>query len=75
MLKAVIGKEEEVILEVSQYEKLEKLFPLCIPKKQPYMMARINHPALFSKLYNHKIHSLREAFALSKKPLWIHEYY
>lgn len=75
MLKAAIQKEEEIVVEVSQCEKLEKLFPLCIPKKQPYMMARINHPALFSKLYNHKVHSICEAFALSKKPLWIHEYY
>ncbi|MFR5078569.1 MAG: hypothetical protein ACLTDX_11310 [[Clostridium] innocuum] len=32
LLKAAIGREQEILVEVSQSEKLEKIFPLLIPK-------------------------------------------
>ncbi|MEG2506430.1 MAG: GNAT family N-acetyltransferase [Longicatena sp.] len=75
MLKKAIGMEKEISLSVSLHERLEKLFPLIIPKKQVYMMARINNIALFNKLYNVKIKNTKEAFESIKKPLWCHEYY
>lgn len=75
MLKAAIGKEAEILVEVSQGEKLEKIFPLLIPKKQPYIMARVNNVALFNKLYNLHVKTTAQAFAASSRPLWIHEYY
>ena len=75
LLKAAIGKEQEILVEVSQSEKLEKIFPLLIPKKQPFIMARINNPELFNKLYNLEVKSAAEAFASALRPLWIHEYY
>lgn len=75
MMKKAIGMEKEITIHVSPSERLEKIFPLAIPKKQPYMMARINHLPLFNKLYNTHVKSTKEAFRKVKKPLWCHEYY
>lgn len=75
MLKAALGKENELIIQVSEGEKLEKIFPLAIPKKQPFMMARINNFELFNKLFNTKVKTVKEAFEMGSKHLWIHEYY
>lgn len=75
LLKKALGMEKEVTVMVSMCERLEKIFPMAIPKKQPYMMARINNYELFNKLYNVKVKNVKEAFAILKKPLWCHEYY
>ena len=75
MLKCAIGKAEEIFINVSPSEKLEKLFPLAIPKKNSYIMAHINNYELFNKLFCCDISSVKEAFALLHKPLWIHETY
>lgn len=75
MLKAALGKAEEITIKVSQNEMLEKLFPMVIPKKQPAIMARINNISLFNKLYNKEVKTTREAFSFGKRPLWCHEYY
>lgn len=75
MLKAALGKAEEITIQVSQSEKLEKIFPMVIPKKQPAMMARVNHIELFNKLYNVGAKTTKEAIFGTKKPLWCHEYY
>ena len=64
-----------MLVEVSQSEKLEKIFPLLIPKKQPFIMARINNPELFNKLYNLEVKLLAEAFASGTAAALIHEYY
>lgn len=75
LLKKAIGNHTEITVMVSACECLEKIFPLAIPKKQPYMMARINNYELFNKLYNTKVKQVQDAFKLLKKPLWLHEYY
>ncbi|MEG0468561.1 GNAT family N-acetyltransferase [Amedibacillus sp. YH-ame6] len=75
LLKRAMGVEKEITVMVSSCERLERIFPLAIPKKQPYLMARINNYALFNKLYNVKVKNTQEAFELLKKPLWCHEYY
>lgn len=75
LLKKTIGDHHEITVMVSTCERLEKIFPMAIPKKQPYIMARINNFELFNKLYNTKIKTVEQAFSLSKKPLWCHEYY
>lgn len=75
MLKGALGQHEEILVEVSQSEKLEKIFPLTIPKKQPFIMARINNYDLFNKLFNSNVETVSQAYALNKKPLWLHEYY
>ena len=75
LLKKAMGTHQEITILVSSCECLEKIFPLAIPKKQPYMMARINNYELFNKLFNTKVKNVQDAFHVMKKPLWLHEYY
>lgn len=75
MLKCAIGKSSQIFVNVSSSEKLEKLIPLAIPKKTSYLMARVNNFELFNKLFCANVVSVKEAFALLHKPLWIHEKY
>lgn len=75
MLKAALGKADEITVEVSNSEKLEKIFPMIIAKRQPAMMVRVNNLALFNNLYNTNAKNSKEAFSIMKKPLWCHEYY
>lgn len=75
MMKKAIGFEKEITILVSSGERLEKIFPLVIPKQQAYLMARINHLPLFNKLYNTHVKTTKEAFDELKKPLWCHAYY
>ena len=75
MMKEILGDHEAIIVEVSQSEKLEKIFTLAIPKRSAFMMARINSYPLFNKLFNAKAKTPKEAYAILKKPLWLHEYY
>lgn len=71
----VCDNEDEVIIQVSQAEKIETLFPLAIGKKQGFLMARINNYELFNKLFNTEVETVKDAFQLLKKPIMNHEYY
>ena len=75
LLKAAIGREQEILVEVSQSEKLEKNISAADSKKTAIHHGRINNPELFNKLYNLEVKSAAEAFASALRPLWIHEYY
>lgn len=75
MLKYISQGYPDVRVTVSPSEKLEKLFPLTIPKKSGYTMARINNYELFNKLYNCNVRHPKAAFNISKKPLFLHEDY
>lgn len=75
MLKYISDGYPDVTVSVSQSEKLEKLFPLTIPKKTGITMARINNYELFNKLYNCKVHTPKEAYQILKKPVFQHEIY
>lgn len=75
MLRAIRQEEKEIMIEVSEKEHLEKIFPLAIPKKQGFMMVRVNNYELFNKYFNQNAKNPKEAFAMLKKPLWLHEYY
>lgn len=68
----IMRDDPYIMIHVSQDESLEKLFPLAIPKRVPHMMARINHPALFQRLYGQKAASTKEVFASLKKPMFLH---
>lgn len=61
-----------VQLIVSQAEKIEKVFPFAIPRREAYLMARLNNIALFNKLYNCNVHHALDAFELLRKPMWNH---
>lgn len=73
MLKYICGDCEEVQLEVSQAESLDKIFPLAIPKKRSFLMARVNNFEIFNKLYNSKVKTAKEAFKIVRKPLYSNE--
>lgn len=73
MLKAMIGIHKMVVVEVSNKERLERLFPLAIIKRQSYMMARLNNVGLFQKLFNCEVKNAKEAYAMLDKPQWMHE--
>lgn len=75
MLRAISEPDKEIVIEVSEKEHLEKIFPLAIPKKQGFMMVRINNYELFHKYFHSQAKTAKEAFAIVKKPLWLHEYY
>ncbi len=61
-----------VQLIVSKEEKIEKVFPFAIPRREAYLMARLNNIALFNKLYNCNVRHAADAFALLRKPMWNH---
>ena len=73
LLRFISDGYPDITVTVSQSEKLERLFPLTIPKKSAMTMARINNYELFNKLYNCKAHSPKEAFAMLKKPVFLNE--
>ncbi len=75
LLKFVSNGYPDVTVQVSQSEKLERLFPLTIPKKMGKTMARINHYDLFNKLYNCNVKTPKEAFSKMKKPIFLNEIY
>lgn len=73
MMKKIVGDKTCFYLEVSANEQIEKIFPLAVGKRNGYMMARVNHVSLFNKLFNTNIKNAKEAYALLRKPLWLHE--
>lgn len=50
MVSKVLNEYESIKIKVSYAEKLSKVFNLAIPKKELYMMVRVNHIALVNKL-------------------------
>ncbi|MEG0523743.1 MAG: GNAT family N-acetyltransferase [Erysipelotrichaceae bacterium] len=67
----LIGDNNELIINVSLAECLDKVFPLILPKKVPYMMVRINNYELLSKLIGKVVTTPTEVFNLLNKPLYI----
>ena len=75
MLKYISQGYPDIQVSVSPSEKLEKLYPLTIPKKSGFLMARINNYALFNKLYHCDAHTPKEAFSIINQPVFLHETY
>ncbi|MGN1344231.1 MAG: GNAT family N-acetyltransferase [Traorella sp.] len=75
LCKAALGNHDSIIVELSNAEKLEKLFPLAIPRKRLSIMVRCNNFPLFNKLYNSKVKTSKESYDLSKKPKYMNEKY
>ena len=72
LLAYVSRTARSVQVTVSDDEQLERIFPQAIPHREDHLMARLNSPALFNKLYNTKAHHAKDAFDLLKKPMWNH---
>lgn len=75
LCKAALGVNDVIFLELSEAEHIEKLFPLAIPRKRISIMVRCNNFPLFNKLYNSKVKTSRDAYALTKKPRFMNEKY
>lgn len=75
LCKAALGTHELILLELSEAEHVEKLFPLAIPRKRTAVMVRCNNFPLFNKLYNAKAKTSKDAYALAKKPRFMNEKY
>lgn len=72
MLSYLAQNVNDIQLIVSNKEKIERVYPLTIPRRETYLMARLNNIALFNKLYNCSVHHAEDAFELLQKPMWNH---
>lgn len=75
LCKVALAQHDYILLELSEAEHIEKLFPLVIPRKRMAVMVRCNNLPLFNKLYNSKAKTSKDAYALSKKPKYFNEKY
>ena len=75
LLKAALGKNHEILIEVSEAEHLKKIFNLAIPRKRTAIMVRCNNFPLFNKLFNTKAKTSKEAYAIGNKPKYMNERY
>jgi len=73
LLKFAIKFMPYISLEVSNNERIEKLFKRAIPRTSSCVMARINNYSLFEKLYDTNIKSVTQAFEVLRKPVLINE--
>ena len=62
----------ECVLEVSEAEQLERLFPQAELKHKSNLMVRVNNKQLFQRLYGFKYTTVHEAMQ-TDKPLWYNE--
>jgi len=74
LCNAALQEKKVVHLLVSEAEDLTKVFPNAARKDFGSTMARINDFDLFSRLYETKISTVEEAFALTQKPLNLNEF-
>ena len=49
------------------------LFPEAKSRTYPSVMARLNDPRLFSKLFNCEVRTIQEAYRVSSRPLLMNE--
>ena len=74
-MNGALQERSTIHLFVSEAENLSVLFPDAPRKIHDAVMVRLNSPELFSRLFNHKIHNVLEAYSLSDKPLYLNENY
>ena len=73
VISLALELREKVILRTTSSERLDIVFKEVPYRDYPYMMARINNYKLFNHLFDSKVSTVEEAFAISKKPLFINE--
>lgn len=74
LLNLALQLKEEVWLHTTDAERLERILPDSQGQRYGFTMARINDYDLFNRLYSSSVTSVKDAFALSGKPLFMHEY-
>ena len=61
-------------IHTSHSEQVLKLIPGGSVQPLPFMMAKVNDYSLLNMTYRSAVQTVEEAFAISGKPLWMHEY-
>ena len=74
LMNLALQLKPEICVHTTKDEHLERLIPDVQVEEYGFTMARINDPELFNRLNGSQVHSAKEAFALSGKPLFMHEY-
>lgn len=74
LCNAALQERRVIHLLVSEAEDFTKVFPEAKVKVFDSTMARLNDAQLFSRVFNNKVNSVQEAFALSTKPLNLNEW-
>lgn len=75
LLKYAIGYNPFISVEVSQAERLEKIFKMSVPRSFHSVMVRINDLKLFNKLFNSNVKNTKEFIEQLDKAILIHEKY
>lgn len=73
LISAALQDRASVRIHVSEAENLSKLFPNAERKDYPEVLAKLNEPKLFSRLFNTEVRTVQEAYAMSGKPLYLNE--
>ena len=74
LCNAALQERRIIHLLVSDAEDFSKVFPEAKVKTFDSTMVRLNDAKLFSRIFNTKVNSVQEAFALSNKPLNLNEW-
>ena len=74
LVNVALLDKESVHLHVSAGENVRFIFPDAEVKNYGHTMVRLNDPQLFSRLFNTRIETVEDAFAISKNPLNMNEY-
>lgn len=73
MLRYAIGYNPFISIEVSEAERLDKIFKLSVPRSHASVMVRINDVKLYNKLFNCNVKSSKDIKNQLKKPILINE--
>lgn len=74
LCNAALQERRIIHLLVSDAEDFSKVFPEAKIRSYDSTMVRLNDAKLFSRIFNTKVNSVQEAFALSNKPLNLNEW-
>ena len=74
LLNLALQLKNEILVHTTADEHLEKIIKDVTWQDYGFTMARVNDYDLFNRLYGTTVASPKEAFALSGKPLFMHEY-
>ena len=74
LCNAALQERRVIHLHVSEAEDLTKLFPEAKVRTYSSTMARLNDARLFSRLFNKKVTTVEEAYAISQRPLNLNEF-
>ena len=73
LLKYVLDHYLYVCVEVSESERLERVFKQSIPRTHAHTMVRLNQPKLYNKLFNVDVKNTKQFISSLKKPILLNE--